>query len=489
MILGLGVGLSRNTGGGGGGGFISPVVNYAAQGNLLFHCRPRDASTISESSNAITEVRDYNGSGRKWVPYSGVDAPTYGTRTQFGRNVIDFNGASQRLDGLSQASGLENIVNGQHTIYVVATYDSIGSNDVVIGGEAAGGPDRMYIGNFRVLPRTTAQMVGDANTDTYPHVVVSARGASESRAYQDTLEFSDSPKTNASNSVLGLLTIGGREAGAASDTFNGYIEDILIYEGLHTDEVRNRIIESLAFECNIPLPTWDYDVFLAAGQSNDGGQSQQAIEAEDQPYNPYIVQIGRDASYDKKTIAGVQELNHFSGASGPGFPFKFAQLYAATNPNKKILIVPSAAANTGFASNDWNKGNARYEDAIDRVNTAMAYGTGTKTFKGILWHQGENDSSLSEAAYAAALDQMISDMRTDITGATSSTPFVLGQLVPNFSGAAGVKAAILDTPNRVANTAVVLNTDLTDRGDNIHYDRASLRILGQRYYDAFLTLI
>lgn len=480
---------------GGSSGFSPPVIDYDSVGDLFFHMRPRDETTITtDGSNNVTEIRDYNGGSGKIVQHAGTNTVLSGTRTEFGRNVLDFDGSTNSvLDMLSQMPGLDTLFHNEITVYAVVKYDSADANSYFIGAEASGGPDRIWFGNFKVWSRNVNATIDQPPIaqDTYPHIMTMTRSAADDEiaAYMDGEAFTDSPDdTSVDLSALNTITLGGLNPSGAN-TPNIYMEDMLIYNGIHDAATMKKVWDSLSYECNVPLLYDDYDVFLLAGQSNMAGQSEEVITSPDQPYNPHIMQVGRNGSYDERVIAAVQELDHAGGANGIGLGMKFAQLYSAANPSKKILLVPAAEGSTGFVTGDWNKGQTNYEDAKDRSNNALTHGTGTHTFKGILWHQGEADSSRTEVQYAGDLDQFISDIRTDITGASATTPVVIGELTPNFPGGSGVKAAIADTDNRVSDVYVVQNDGITDRGDNIHLDADSLNTYGQRYYDGYLSLI
>jgi hypothetical protein len=178
-----------------------------------------------------------------------------------------------------------------------------------------------------------------------------------------------------------------------------------------------------------------------------------------------------------------------------GVDISFAQSYKAANPNSTILFIPDATGSTGFQSNNWNPGDTQYDAAVSRTNAVLNANPGIWALKGLIWLQGEQDSlsiyGTTEASHAANLDAMIAGMRSSIVGATN-IPFVLGQ-IPNISGTffdkqALVRAAIADTPNRVADTAFADNTSLTKLGDGLHYDAASLRTMGDRLYTAWATL-
>ncbi len=458
--------------------------------NLELWLDASDESSIAHSGGDITQWSDKSGNAYHATAYDGFGTPKTGLSTYNGHNVIDF----QTFDYLSlddhtalKSSILTTTTTGT-TIITVGAANSTSQHGAILGGEGSTGQDRLvhgFQGGTPMIWYYSGSFQYDAFKDFQPRILVGTRDASETRGYSAGFEFAASPQTNNGSWTLSNLTIGGINTNTAYD-LNGWVGEILIYNRVLTSEELDTIYQSLSAKWGIPIRTDDYDVFLLAGQSNMiGFDGDGNVDGPD----TRIFEVDRDGSYDKRIILAEQPLKHWAGSVGDiGLGYTFAEKYIADNPTKKVILVPAGRGSTGLVNTaDWNKGDTEYEDAIDRVNEAMSFGTGTKTFKGILWHQGEQDSAQDPATYEAALDQMISDMRADISGASASTPFILGQLAPDFSATA-IKASIADTPNRVANTAFVDNTGLDDEGDNIHYDAASLRILGQRYYDAFLTL-
>jgi hypothetical protein len=182
-----------------------------------------------------------------------------------------------------------------------------------------------------------------------------------------------------------------------------------------------------------------------------------------------------------------------AGHMGPDITF--ATDYRAAFPDTNLVFVPEATGSTGFAANNWNPGDTEYDAAVAATNAALAAIPNVRLV-GIVWLQGENDAlsitSTTEASYAADVDAMFAAMRAGITGATN-TPIVVGQ-IPFIGGAffdkqIVVRAAIEDTPNRIARCAFADNTSLTKLGDGLHYDAASLRIMGNRLFTALRSLI
>ena len=182
-------------------------------------------------------------------------------------------------------------------------------------------------------------------------------------------------------------------------------------------------------------------------------------------------------------------LSHPSPDVGTmGFDITFADDYRAANPRAALVFVPMAVGGTGYRAGDWNDGDTVYENAVTKINAALA-GLDNASLKGMLFLVGENDSSysgLTEAEFGGYQDAMIAAFRTDLTGG-SNVRFVAGQIGQFVTRPSrdDVNNAIEDLPNRVTNTAFVPSTSLTDVGDSLHFDAASLRTLGEWFYLAY----
>lgn len=236
-------------------------------------------------------------------------------------------------------------------------------------------------------------------------------------------------------------------------------------------------------------------VFSLIGQSNmvgfaafDGGAGYPAQAFQ-------VARTGRISGGTNDEIVPAQTLlDHHDGAANfMGLAVQFAIDHMAAHPYDRVLLVPDARSSTSFAANHWNRGNAFYNSAVARLNTLFAANPDYE-FCGFLWHQGESDagSAADAAAYAGRLDQMITDMRADVSVATATTPFVVGGMVPDWvAGDANrqtVQAALSDTPNRVGYTAFVTSGGLVPQADGIHFDAGSLRLLGARYFTVLEAL-
>ena len=203
-------------------------------------------------------------------------------------------------------------------------------------------------------------------------------------------------------------------------------------------------------------------------------------------YSADVMQL----DYNPDTIPAVSPLQCLTiNPNSMGLTVSFCERYLADNPNVKILLVPCALNGSSFSNSSWGVGNLRYEQMKIRTQQAMEAIPNTR-LKGLLWHQGENDEG--NTTYETELDAQMNDYKTFCSTYISDIPIILGQLAPAFVGTnpdrQAIQDIITDTPSRLTKSLVALSTDLTVF-DGTHFDSASLRILGERYYEQYNNVI
>ncbi|MEL7111161.1 MAG: phage tail tube protein [Pseudomonadota bacterium] len=263
----------------------------------------------------------------------------------------------------------------------------------------------------------------------------------------------------------------------SGDGEDSYVHDDLIIGKEYTYRLSATNSQGTT-QSNTPseTPSGTVHVYLMVGQSNMVGQP--AFDGgSDYATNVYewIRSITNDYRLADSPLAGQ------GGGMSIGITFSESALAAEGAPDA-IALIQAGAGSTSFSGNNWNKGDTEYEVAVAAANLAITNYPGHE-FKGILWHQGEGDwSAMTDAEYQAAQDQMIADMRADITAASSTTPFVVGE-ISDDSYALSRRQVITSTPDRVGYTGAVTTNDLSTY-DNVHFDAASLRTMGTRYWNA-----
>lgn len=228
--------------------------------------------------------------------------------------------------------------------------------------------------------------------------------------------------------------------------------------------------------------------FLMIGQSNMAGRGEfgevPAIE------NPlcYMLRMGR---WQKMREPINPDRGIFEGAfrSGVGLSASFADA-VANKTNQRVGLIPCADGATRMDL--WMPGEVLYDHAVMMTRLAMR----SSTFAGILWHQGEADCRDDErvATYKQKFITMMTSLRRDLHA--EQLPVMIGELSLLIDPKHG-KGNRMETLNRVFHEIaeelplcrVVSAKDLTLKADGLHFDSASLRVFGRRYFQAYEELI
>ena len=236
------------------------------------------------------------------------------------------------------------------------------------------------------------------------------------------------------------------------------------------------------------LPPWEkFHLFLLVGQSNMAGRG--TVEAQDKTPHPRVLMLDKAEAW----VPAIDPLHFDKSAAGVGLGKTFATLYAEAHPGITVGLIPCAVG--GSPIDAWQPGefykptnSHPWDDAMRRAQLALKSGTLT----GILWHQGESDSSEKLApAYEAKLHDLIARMRKEL--GAPEVPFVVGQMgkfaeVPWNDAKVQVDKVHQDLPGKVPHTAFASAEGLKHRGDKVHFDSPSYREFGRRYFDAFQSL-
>ena len=223
------------------------------------------------------------------------------------------------------------------------------------------------------------------------------------------------------------------------------------------------------------------DIFLLMGQSNMAGRG---LLEDVEPIRDERIRVFQDGRW---TMA-EEPLHHDRPTAGIGLAMSFAQTVLAAGPDREIGLVPRAVGSTPLER--WMPGADLYEGAMAAAREAARNGT----IKAVLWHQGEHDSKsdTDASSYVQRFSAMVATLRDQLDA--PSLPVIVGELGsylserPDFPHYRIVNAELRKVPDAVLGSAFVSAEDLTDKGDNLHYDARSLRIFGERYAAEYLRL-
>ena len=120
----------------------------------------------------------------------------------------------------------------------------------------------------------------------------------------------------------------------------------------------------------------------------------------------------------------------------------------------------------------------------------------TSVFSGILWHQGESDCRDAEMALAhrEKFITMITALRRELNA--EELPLLIGELSESLVQNPSCGERILqinrqyrEIAQELPKCAVISEAGLHLMADNLHFDAASLRVFGKRYFEAYKELI
>jgi hypothetical protein len=243
------------------------------------------------------------------------------------------------------------------------------------------------------------------------------------------------------------------------------------------------------------LPTYSgprekLHIYILVGQSNMSGRAK--VEEEDRqiPKNLFLLDSGGKwvpathpfIQYTNVPNVADERVLKAAGKSGLNIGLAFARRMLEANPDIAIGLVVNSQG--GSAIEAWKKGDKKslYDKTLQRLLPIKDTGM----IQGVLWHQGEANQKLGEM-YLEPLTKLIEQFRQDLNN--PKLPFVAGQLAPLTKGKETIETfnkALLKLPTLVPQTAVARTDDF--KGNDIHFNSAETRQLGQRYAEQMLKL-
>ena len=232
--------------------------------------------------------------------------------------------------------------------------------------------------------------------------------------------------------------------------------------------------------------------FLMIGQSNMSGRG----KIGDLPALPNDhVSVWHGEGFEPATEPVVRD-RPFS-AEGMGLSFGNT-VFALTGWD--VALIPCSLG--GSPLKDWQPGETLYENAVRDTVAAVKNGA---ELAGILWHQGETDAKEREASetYAARLQKTIGGILADVRAACvkedvskripARVPVVVGEIgsfldKEEYPYVPLVNEQIRAFADAHEDCACVSSRGLTDRGDRLHFNTRSQRLLGLRYAECWQEL-
>lgn len=234
----------------------------------------------------------------------------------------------------------------------------------------------------------------------------------------------------------------------------------------------------------------DGEAFLMIGQSNMCGRgvigSVPPIEPKNQMFmlrNGRWQPMSEPINPDRKVFVDAED----EFRSGICLAASFAEEYVK-NSERHIGLIPCADGGTNLKQ--WQPGEVLFDHAVLQTRLAKR----SSVLHGILWHQGESDSKEMEdvRAYYNRFFYMLDNLLEEV-GANCNTPVIVGEITTKLLSRWPYADKINVELHRIAqsrpNIAIAKADDLDIGPDGVHFTGQAYRILGRRYYQAYLSVL
>jgi hypothetical protein len=227
------------------------------------------------------------------------------------------------------------------------------------------------------------------------------------------------------------------------------------------------------------------DVFLLIGQSNMSGRGQlDQVE----PVDDARIDMFRDGRWERAR----EPLHTDRGTAGIGLGMSFAAELLRQGVSERVGLVPCAVGATSLSQ--WEPGAELFGRAVAVSRDALVASEGSM-LRGVLWHQGENDSADEQraATYGERLSGMVAALRREL--GAPDVPFVAGELGRYLQRNkarqhfAVINHQLAGLSQTIPKFACVSSEGLCDDGFLTHFDARSLRDFGVRFAQAYVSVL
>jgi len=230
-------------------------------------------------------------------------------------------------------------------------------------------------------------------------------------------------------------------------------------------------------------------IFIMVGQSNMAGRGQ--VEPADTLSNRRILAVNKNNQW----IYAKEPLHWYEpNLTGLDCGMSFANTLLNEIPAEiTVGILPCAIG--GSSVEQWlgdslYRGVHLFSNFREKANLAKESGI----IKGILWHQGESNAKTALIpSYPDKLVALFSSFRNYIQN--DSLPIIAGQLGSYTQPPEqqmrwdSINTIIRIITLKDAFTEVIETKDLTQKGDKIHFDSKSQRMMGARFANEMLKML
>lgn len=256
-----------------------------------------------------------------------------------------------------------------------------------------------------------------------------------------------------------------------------------------------------------------FDIIIQGGQSNAEGCGVGPVERELIPSpNAFYLSSEKTVTVDEENlhihfhdkpfvIEQAKERLNEAGDTLGDFSLTFAEEYEKAGllaADRKLLIIRGGVGGAGFQKKHWGLHDCLYLKLLELIDYALSLNKENRVV-GFLWHQGEHDAFERNTPdnYKKQLSALVDGVRTRVG---EKIPFIAGEFVNDWkSKNIGICAPILQVIREAVSesgkggfveTSDLLSNDQKNKnGDDIHFCRESLHILGRRYFAEYQRII
>lgn len=227
--------------------------------------------------------------------------------------------------------------------------------------------------------------------------------------------------------------------------------------------------------------------FLMIGQSNMAGRGDFEDVAPIRNEDCYMLRMGRWQTMSEPVNVD-RDILHILYHSGVSLATSFADEVARFT-GWKVGLIPCADGGTKISQ--WLPGSLLFDHAV--MTTGLA--ARTSQLAGIIWHQGESDCRAFDAeVYSRDFLTTMTALRKALHA--EHLPLILGELAENSTASYYMQLESLPVFNRNLHRlaaqlpccGVVNAQGLEMKPDKLHFNSASLRTLGVRYFEKYKEL-
>lgn len=265
-------------------------------------------------------------------------------------------------------------------------------------------------------------------------------------------------------------------------------------QALNTNSTLHVLLDEHSNELSAPKE--NFHIFLLMGQSNMAGYGNLLPGDDKEIEGTYMLRNQTDQLDAYKWVPAKQPIHNRLKSDRFCLAGPFAKTHRELYPQIEIGLIPMAWG--GAPITNMTKGTPLYQEAINKALWAKKQGI----LKALLWHQGESDTVSAEQAglYESRLLQLVKDIRTDLE--EPNLIVIIGNLA-EFYGTGKehlapervkqiekVKESLRNVSGKLPHMGFVESTGLRSCDHHqVHFDRESYIIMGNRYFDVYWTIV